>query len=64
MIKPDGYLPDGAPVYLAVGRRNGKSMLQLEIYRRLLNIPDDVWEEIKRKFEGDYYGHQDEDSQD
>lgn len=45
--EPDGYTPDGVPIYLDCGRGNGKSTLQLEIYRRLCGISDEEWEEIK-----------------
>ena len=63
-MKPDGYLEDGTPVYLKCARGNGKSMLQLEMYRRLFNIPDDEWVQILKEVERKLYGFQDEDSQD
>lgn len=31
---PDAYM-DGKPLYLVCSRRNGKTMLQLEIYKKL-----------------------------
>ena len=49
--KPDGYTPEGVPVYLVHGRGNGKSKLQLEIYRKLCGITDKKWERIKREIE-------------
>ena len=56
--EPDGYTPEGVPIYLKVGRGCGKSTLQLEVYRRLCGIPDDKWEEMKaeaqRRLWGDY----------
>lgn len=33
----DGYLPDETPVYLKLGRGSGKSMLQAEFYKQMLN---------------------------
>jgi hypothetical protein len=50
---PDGYLitEDGSIVAcdLKCARGNGKSTLQLELYRKLFNIPDDEWEEIQQE---------------
>lgn len=37
--KPDGYMPDGTPVYLEVGRNSGKSSSQLAIYKALCEYP-------------------------
>lgn len=65
---PDGYLlaEDGSlvPYDLKCARGNGKSTLQLELYRKLFNIPDDEWEEMKQETRRRLYGFQDEDSQD
>lgn len=47
MSKPDGVIPDGTPVYLKIARGNGKTMLSLEIYRKLFEISDDNWAEMK-----------------
>lgn len=63
-ISADGYMPDGTPVYLKCARGNGKSTLQLEIYRQLCGIPSDEWEQIQKEVERKLYGFQDEDSQD
>lgn len=46
--QPDGYTPDGIPVYIQPARAHGKTMMQLEMYRLLLGIPDDEWAEMKR----------------
>jgi hypothetical protein len=50
---PDGYLiaEDGSlvPYEFKYARGNGKSTLQLELYRKLFNIPDDEWEEIQQE---------------
>ena len=54
--EPDGYTADGIPIYLKVGRGSGKSTLQLEVYRRLVGIPDEEWEEIKADVERSLYG--------
>jgi hypothetical protein len=61
-----GFLEDGTPVYFDIkcARGNGKSMLQLELYRQFFNIPDDEWEEIQQEAKRRLYGFQDEDSQD
>lgn len=45
--KPDGVTPDGNPIYLKIARGNGKPMLQLEIYRKLCEISDDEWADMK-----------------
>ena len=45
--KPDGYMSDGTPIYLKIARGNGKPMLQLEIYRKLCEISDDEWADMK-----------------
>jgi hypothetical protein len=45
VMKPDGYLPDGTPVYIKCGRGSGKSTLQLEMYKKILE------EECIRLFE-------------
>ena len=61
---PDAFLPDGTPLYIKCARGNGKSTLQLELYRKLFGIPDDEWEEIQQEAIRRLYGFQDEDSQD
>lgn len=55
-IKPDGYMEDGTPVYLAIARGRSKDNLQLEMYRRLLGISDKEFEEMKREAERSLYG--------
>lgn len=49
MPNPDGYMPDGTPVYIKCGRANCKSTLQLEIYRKLCGISDDEWAELVKE---------------
>lgn len=49
MPNPDGYMPDGTPVYIKGGRANGKSTLQLEIYRILCGISDEEWAELVKE---------------
>lgn len=56
--EPDGYTPEGVPVYLAISRGSGKSMLQLEIYRSLLGISDEKWAEIREEVERQMYGEE------
>lgn len=54
--KPDGYLPDGTPVYFRMARGNGKSMLQLKMYANLCGVSDEefakMYEEVKEKMYG------------
>ena len=49
MPNPDGYMPDGTPVYIKGSRANCKSTLQLEIYRMLCGISDEEWAEIVKE---------------
>lgn len=58
--EPDGYTPEGVPVYLAISRGNGKSMLQLELYRRLCGISDEKWAEIQEETKRQMYGEEEE----
>ena len=46
-MKPDGFTPDGIPVYIQCARGGSKSMLQLEMYRQLCGISDAEWAEMK-----------------
>ena len=45
--KPDGFMPDGTPVYLKCARGSAKSMIQLDIYRKLVGISDEEWTTLK-----------------
>lgn len=49
ITKPDGFMPDGTPVCIACARTNGKTMLQLEIYRKLCGISDEEWTDMKHE---------------
>lgn len=53
-----GNIPDST-IFLAA-RSNGKSGLAMELYRKKIGIPDDVWEEMKREVEEELYGKSDE----
>lgn len=44
--KPDGYLPDGTPVYIAVGRGSSKSTLQLRMYAKLCGLSDEEFDQL------------------
>ena len=55
MIYPDGFMPDGTPVYIKCSRGSSKSTLQSEIYRKLLGISDDEWYEMLRIAKGENY---------
>ena len=57
--EPDGYTPEGVPIYLCVGRGCGKSTLQLEMYRKLVGIPDDEWDKIKAEVQRRLWGGED-----
>ena len=46
--RPDGFAPDGTPLYLKCARGNGKTSIQMEMYRRLLGISDEEWIEMKQ----------------
>lgn len=46
---PDGYTPDGIPIYFARG--NGKSILQLRMYARLMGVSDEEFDELIREVE-------------
>ena len=48
--KPDGYMPDGTPVYLKAGRNSGKSSLQLAIYDALCSGMDEIHYDGVRRF--------------
>ncbi len=46
---PDAYSKDGNSLYIACGRASGKSTLQLEIYKKLLETkPDGVYVERRK----------------
>lgn len=52
MSKPDGYLPDGTPVYLLkLARGNGKTRLQFRIYAKLFGLSDEEIDELERQAE-------------
>lgn len=38
IFPPDGFLPDGTPVYIKLPRKNSKPMLQLKLYCELCGI--------------------------
>lgn len=56
--KPDGYLPDGTPVYLAMARGNSKPTLQLYMYAKMHGVPDEELEEMMREVEYLLYGNE------
>ena len=58
--EPDGYTPEGIPIYMVVGRGSTKSTLQLEVYRKLVGVPDDKWEEMKAEVQRRLWGDYDE----
>ena len=45
--EPVGFTPDGIPVYVQFARGSSKSMLTLEVYRKLCGISDDEWGDMK-----------------
>lgn len=49
--RPDGYLPDGTPVYFKLARGNGKSMRMLRIYANLMGVSDEEFDELMREVE-------------
>jgi hypothetical protein len=57
LTPPDGYMKNGTPIYFNIARGNAKSRLTIEVYRKLIDVPDDVWEEIKREVEERLYGN-------
>lgn len=48
--KPDGYMADGTPVYLNLGRKCGKSSFQLAIYEALCRDMDEIHYDGTRRF--------------
>jgi hypothetical protein len=45
----DAISSDGKTAYIIAARGNGKSTLQLEMYRKLFGISDDEWCDMRRK---------------
>jgi hypothetical protein len=45
----DAISSDGKTAYIIAARGNGKSSLQLEMYRKLLCISDEEWCDMRRK---------------
>lgn len=43
---PDGFMPDGTPIYFACGRGSSKSTLQLQIYAELMGVPKEEFNRI------------------
>jgi hypothetical protein len=43
---PDGFLPDGTPVYFKFGRGSCKSTLMLQMYADLMGIPKEEFYRI------------------
>lgn len=56
--KPDGYLPDGTPVYFAIARGNSKPTLQMYTCAKMLGVPDEELEEMMREVEYLLYGNE------
>lgn len=50
-MEPDGFLPDGTPIYFRCARGSSKSTLQLELYAELMGIPK---EEFRRAMYDDF----------
>lgn len=48
---PDGFLPDGTPVYFKFARGNTKSTLMLKLYADLMGVPDEEFEALMRQAE-------------
>ena len=47
--EPDGFMSDGTPVYIQCARGDGKSMLQLELYCKLVGISDEEWAKLQEQ---------------
>lgn len=54
-MEPDAYLPDGTPLYFKCARGNGKSMLQLRLYAKLMGISDEEFELLIEEVEKELY---------